>query len=315
MTKKTGGPSHSPREQSLGHRVAKNRSLLLMLLPGLLLLTVFCYVPMYGVVLAFKDFVITKGIGGSPWAGLKYFKEAFRDELFIQSVKNTFILAGAKILIGTPVSIAFALLLNEIKNFRFKKLAQSISYLPYFMSWVILAGIFFSVLALNGPVNGLLELLGLKKIMFLGDSHYFRGVLVTTDVWKSFGWSAVLYMAAIAGIDQEMYEAARLDGVNRFQNMIYITLPSILPVICINFILTLANIMSANFDQVYNMYSPTVYKVSDIIDTYVYRIGLRGMKYSYGTAIGLFKSVVALIMVTFANTLIRRVGGKENALW
>lgn len=293
----------------------KYRALFIMLLPGLALITVFCYAPMYGVILAFKDFVITQGIMASPWAGFKYFQEAFRDQLFLQAVTNTFILAGWKLLAGTPVAILFALLLNEIKSLRYKRFVQTVSYLPYFMSWVILGGIFFSVLSLNGPINGLIELAGLDKVMFLGDSKYFRGVLIITDIWKSFGWSAVLYIAAISGIDQEMYEAARIDGSNRFQNMRYITLPSILSVICINFILSLSNILNANFDQVYNMYSVTVYDVSDIIDTYVYRVGLRGMKLSYGTAIGLFKSLVALALVFCSNTLIHKVGGKENALW
>lgn len=303
------------RGRTLIKDIKKHRALLVMLVPGVLLLVIFCYLPMYGVVLAFKDFVLTEGILGSPWVGLKHFKEAFQDKMFLQTIKNTFILAGAKILLGTPVAIVFALLLNEIKFLKLKKLVQTISYLPYFMSWVILAGIFFSVFSMNGPINAILEFLGMEKIMFLGDSKYFRGVLVTTDIWKTFGWSAVLYMAAIAGIDQQMYEAAKLDGANRLQMILHITLPSILPVICINFILNLANIMSANFDQVYNMYSTSVYKVSDIIDTYVYRIGLRGMKFSFGTAIGLFKSVVSLAMVTVANGIIRKVGGKENSLW
>ena len=183
------------------------------------------------------------------------------------------------------------------------------------MSWVVVGGIFSSLLSLDGPINTVLSMIGLDKIMFMGDKSVFRGVLVATDVWKGFGWGSVLYLAAIAGVDQEMYEASRIDGANKFQNAWYITIPSILPVICINLILSLSGIMNAGFDQVFNMYSTVVYDVADIIDTYIYRLGLKNMQYSLSTAVGLFKSVIGLLFILAVNAIIRRIGGKENALW
>ena len=183
------------------------------------------------------------------------------------------------------------------------------------MSWVVVGGIFSSLLSLDGPINAVLSMIGLDKIMFMGDKSVFRGVLVATDVWKGFGWGSVLYLAAIAGVDQEMYEASRIDGANKFQNAWYITIPSILPVICINLILSLSGIMNAGFDQVFNMYSTVVYDVADIIDTYIYRLGLKNMQYSLSTAVGLFKSVIGLLFILAVNAIIRRIGGKENALW
>lgn len=293
----------------------KYRVLLLMMVPALCYFAVFCYLPMYGVVLAFKDYRILDGILGSPWVGLKYFRRAFEDPYFLKTVSNTIIIGVSKLVLGFPAPIIFALLLNELRQGRFKKTVQTVSYLPYFMSWVILGSIFFSLFSLNGPVNAVLELLGFEKIMFMSNSSWFRPVLVLTDVWKGFGWGSVLYLAAIAGVDQEMYEAARIDGANRFQTMLYMTLPSILPVICINLILNLSGIMNAGFDQVFNMYSEVVYDVADIIDTYVYRLGLKSMEYSLSTAAGLFKSLIGLVLIVGVNSIVRKVGGKENALW
>lgn len=295
--------------------IKKNYQLLIMLVPAVVFFLIFAYVPMYGVVLAFKDFKIMDGIMGSPWVGLKYFKKAFEDPYFLQTIRNTLIISVGKLILGFPMPIIFAILLNEMRGRRFKKFVQTVSYLPYFMSWVILGSIFFALLSINGPVNNILDMLGLDRIMFMGESSVFREVLIITDVWKGFGWGSVLYLAAIAGVDQEMYEAARVDGANRLHNIIYITIPSILPVICINLILNLSGILNAGFDQVFNMYSETVYDVADIIDTYVYRIGLKGMQYSLSTAVGLFKSVIGLVMIVAVNFIIGKIGGEENTLW
>lgn len=296
-------------------RVSNYKVLLIMMVPALIYFVVFCYVPMYGVVLAFKDYRVVDGIMGSPWAGLKYFERAFEDPYFLKTVSNTVIIGVLKLAVGFPMPIIFALLLNELNAGRFKKMVQTVSYLPYFMSWVILGSIFFSLLSLNGPINSLLEMMGFEKIMFMSNPSWFRGILVVTDVWKGFGWGSVLYLAAISGIDQEIYEAAKIDGANRFQNMIHMTLPSILPVICINLILNLSGVMNAGFDQVFNMYNEVVYDVADIIDTYVYRLGLKSMEYSLSTAVGLFKSVIGLVLIVGVNFIVRKVGGKENALW
>lgn len=301
--------------KQLGKEIKEYRQLLFMMAPAVLFFAIFSYVPMYGVVLAFKDFRIMDGIMASPWVGLKYFRKAFEDPYFLKTIENTLIISFGKLIFGFPLPILFAVLLNELKGNRFKKIVQTVSYLPHFMSWVILGSIFFSLLSLGGPVNSILEFLGFEKIMFMGTSSVFRQVLITTDVWKGFGWGSVLYLAAIAGIDQEMYEAAKVDGANRLHNILYITLPTILPVICINLILNLSGILNAGFDQVFNMYSETVYDVADIIDTYVYRIGLKSMQYSLSTAVGLFKSVIGLVMIILVNFVIGKVGGKENTLW
>lgn len=309
-------PQTKPKKlQPFLKRIIEYRALLVMMIPAIIFFAVFCYYPMYGVTLAFKDFKILEGIGGSPWVGFKYFRQMFEDPYFFKTVANTLIISCYKLIFGFPAPIIFALLLNEVRNIHFKKVVQTVSYLPYFMSWVIMGSIFFSLLSLNGPINAILEMIGLEPIMFMGDSSVFRGVLVVTDVWKGFGWGSILYIAAISGIDQEMYEAARLDGANRFQNAWYITIPSILPVICINLILSLSGILNAGFDQVFNMYSEVVYDVADIIDTYVYRLGMKSMQYSLSTAVGLFKSAIGLVLILAVNFIIRKIGGKENALW
>lgn len=295
--------------------IVNYKVLLLMMIPALLYFIIFCYLPMYGVVLAFKDYRVVDGIMGSPWVGMKYFEQAFEDPYFLKTVSNTIMIGLLKLLVGFPVPILFAVLLNELQYKRYKKLVQTVSYLPYFMSWVILGSIFFSLFSLDGPVNSILSALGFEKIMFMSNSGWFRPVLILTDVWKGFGWGSVLYLAAIAGIDQQIYEAAKIDGANRFQTIWHMTLPSILPVICINLILSLSGIMNAGFDQIFNMYNETVYDVADIIDTYVYRLGIKSMEYSLSTAVGLFKSAIGLVMVVSVNFLVRKVGGKENALW
>lgn len=303
------------KKGSLKKDIIKYHQLLIMMIPAVIFFVIFAYVPMYGVTLAFKDFKITEGILGSPWVGLEYFRKAFEDPYFIQTIKNTLIISFGKLIVGFPLPIIFAILLNEMRGKRFKKFVQTVSYLPHFMSWVILGSIFFALLSLNGPINNILEALNMEKIMFMGESKHFRGVLILTDAWKGFGWGSVLYLAAIAGVDQEMFEAAKVDGANRWHRIWYIMIPSILPVICINLILNLSGILNAGFDQVFNMYSETVYDVADIIDTYVYRIGLKGMQYSLSTAVGLFKSAIGLVMIVVVNFIIGKIGGKENTLW
>ncbi|MFR3484210.1 MAG: ABC transporter permease, partial [Clostridia bacterium] len=284
-------------------------------IPAILFFIVFSYIPMYGVTLAFKDFKITEGILGSPWAGLKYFRQVFSDPYFYKTIRNTIVISLYKLLFGFPAPIVFALLINELVGHRYKRIVQTVSYLPHFMSWVVVGGIFSSLLSFGWTCQFLLAATGMDKICSWVINSVFRGVLVATDIWKGFGWGSILYLAAIAGVDQEMYEASRIDGANKFQNAWYITIPSILPVICINLILSLSGILNAGFDQIFNMYSAVVYEVADIIDTYVYRLGLANMQYSLSTAVGLFKSVVGLIFILAVNSIIRRLGGRENSLW
>ncbi|MBA2941082.1 sugar ABC transporter permease [Paenibacillus sp. CGMCC 1.16610] len=286
-----------------------------MLLPGLLYFLVFHYIPIYGVVLAFKNFKIMQGIMASPWVGFDHFEKVFADPNFYRVLNNTLIISLYKIVFAFPIPIIFALLLSEITRERFKKLVQTISYLPHFMSWVILAGIFISIFSLNGPMNAIVKLFGGDPVLFMADDRYFRSILVLTDIYQGFGWGSIVYFAAIAGIDPQLQEAAIMDGANRFKRIIYITLPMLLPVISIMLILRMAHVLDAGFDQIFNMYNPKVYGVSDILDTFVYRKGLLETNYSYATAVGLFKSVVALVLIVLVNKAVHMMGGKDHTLW
>ncbi|MCD9026422.1 ABC transporter permease subunit [Cohnella sp. NL03-T5] len=286
-----------------------------MMVPAMIYFLLFRYGPMYGIVLAFKDFKITQGIWNSPWAGFKYFDMAFSDPYFYVVVKNTVIISLYKLLFGFPVPILFAILLNEVRRAVFKKWVQTVSYLPYFISWIVLGGMFLSIFSLDGLINQIVQLFGHEPILFLADDAYFRTILVSTHIFQTFGWESVIYFAAIAGIDPQLYEAAVMDGANRFQRAIRITLPSLLPVISILFILRMTSVLDAGFDQIFNLYSVSVYNVADVIDTFVYRKGLVESEYSYSTAVNLFKSVIALVLVVGVNRIAKSAGGKENTLW
>ena len=291
----------------------KYGALTLMFLPVVIYFFIFKYIPMGGIVIAFKDFIVTKGIFGSEWIGLENFEKAFRLGTFRRSITNTLTISGLKLLFGFPAPIILALMLNEVTHLRFKKTVQTISYLPHFLSWVVLAGMFQQLLSPNnGPVNAVLrDVFGVKEsIYFLGSNDYFRGTLVATDLWKNVGWSSILYLATIAGIDPTLYEAATVDGATRWQCTRYITIPSLVSTIVIMLILNIGSIMDAGFDQVFNLYNSAVYKTGDIIDTYVYRYGLGEMKYSFATAVGLFKNVIAFVLVLGTNLVARRISGE-----
>ena len=303
---------------SLIHRTFKNYSihkyLMLIFLPVAVYYIIFHYIPMYGVIIAFKDYNFTDGIFGSPWVGLEYFKQMFSGETFLEVFFNTIIISAYKLIFGFPAPIILALLFNEIRNAKFKKFTQTVSYLPYFLSWVVLGGIVIQLLSPSiGPIGYVMKSLGLKPINFLADPKWFRSALVATSVWKSVGWGSIIYLAAITGIDQEQYEAAIMDGANRLERMLHITLPGLIPVITIMFILNVGNIISDDFDQIFNLYNPAVYETGDVISTYVYRVGLISMKYSYGTAVGLFRNVIAMILVISTNTIVKRTN--EYSLW
>ncbi len=284
-----------------------------MFLPVVVYFVIFKYIPMAGIVIAFKDYKIKYGMFGSEWVGLANFTKAFATPTFARSVTNTLTISGLKLLFGFPAPIILALMLNEVSHVRFKKTVQTITYLPHFLSWVVLAGMFQQLLSPNnGAVNAVLrDVFGVQKsIYFLGDNHYFRGTLVVTDIWKNVGWSSILYLATISGIDQALYEAATVDGATRWQCTRYITIPSLVSTIVIMLILNVGSIMDAGFDQVFNLYNSAVYKTSDIIDTYVYRYGMGDMKYSLATAVGLFKNVIAFILVVGTNLITRRISGE-----
>lgn len=275
----------------------KDWQLHLMILPGLLFILIFKYMPLGGITIAFKEFLPGKGICGSPWVGLENFEYMLALPDTKRVMWNTLFIAAAKILINFPVPIIISILLNEVKNHRFKRSVQTIIYLPYFISWVILAGIIQDLFAKEGLINQFLGIFGAEPVFFLGNKYAFLGVLIGTDVWKNFGYNTVVYLAAITGIDETLYEAAKIDGANRFQQIWNVTLPGIAPIVVLMMILNLGNVLNAGFEQIFNLYNPLVYETADIIDTFVYRISLVEANYSLGTAVGLLKSVVSFILI------------------
>ena len=275
----------------------KDWQLHLMILPGLLFILLFKYMPLGGITIAFKEFLPGKGIWRSPWVGLEIFEYMLALPDTKRVMWNTLFIAAAKILINFPVPIIISILLNEVKNHRFKRSVQTIIYLPYFISWVILAGIIQDLFAKEGLINQFLGIFGAEPVFFLGNKYAFLGVLIGTDVWKNFGYNTVVYLAAITGIDETLYEAAKIDGANRFQQIWNVTLPGIAPIVVLMMILNLGNVLNAGFEQIFNLYNPLVYETADIIDTFVYRISLVEANYSLGTAVGLLKSVVSFILI------------------
>ncbi|MDK2902966.1 MAG: putative aldouronate transport system permease protein [Clostridiales bacterium] len=295
-------------------RLSEFKYLYIMLIPGIAYFVIFHYIPMYGVTIAFKDFKIMQGIMDSPWAGFKYFEQAFESPYFTQTLWNTFIISVYKLVWGFPAPIILALLLNEVKNLIFKRGIQTISYLPHFLSWVVIGGILTDMLApQTGVVNNIIKVFGGEPIYFMASKEWFRTVLVASDIWKEVGWGSIIYLAALSGIDPQLYEASQIDGANRWQQTWHITMPGIRGTIAILLILRLGNILNAGFEQIFIMYNPSVYEVADIIDTWVYRIGLQGMQYSLATAVGLFKSLIGLVLVVSANWATHRMG--ESGIW
>ncbi|AIQ47330.1 protein lplB [Paenibacillus sp. FSL R7-0273] len=297
-------------------RFARQWDLQLMVLPALFFILVFSYIPMYGVLMAFQDYNLFKGFGGSPWVGIKHFEMFFAAPEFWTVMRNTIVISLLKLLVGFPAPILLALMLNEVRSRVFKRTVQTISYLPHFLSWVIVSGFVMSMLSTeNGSVNMLLQQLNLIRdpINFLSLPEYFWTILVTTGVWKEIGFSSIVYLAAIAGIDPHMHEAASIDGAGKLRQMFAITLPSILPVIIVFLILAIGNLLSAGFEDILLLGSnPVLRDVGDVLDTYVYRIGIQNNRYSYATAAGLFKSLIGVFLLVGANYAARKSG---NSLW
>ena len=280
----------------------------LMLLPGVLMLILFCIIPMFGTVIAFQNFIPGIPIFKQDWAGIDNFKFMFELPDSRRVFQNTIIIASMKMIAGIIVPVIFALSLNEVRARWFKRWVQTIVYLPHFISWVILSGIMVSMLSLDGILNRLLSLFGVEPIMFLASNTWFRYIIVGSDVWKEFGFSAIVYLAALAGINPSLYEAAEIDGAGRLRKLRHVTLPGILSTIILLSTLSLGNILNAGFDQVFNLYNPLVYSSGDIIDTYVYRIGLVDMQYGLATAVGLLKSVVAILLIALSYKLADKFG-------
>ncbi len=278
----------------------------LMLLPGMLVLLVFSFIPMFGVIIAFQNFIPARGIFGSDFVGLDTFAFMFQIPDVGQVFKNTVIIAVLKIAGNLLVPLVFALVLYEAMGHLFKRTVQTVVYLPHFLSWVILAGIFINVLSLDGIVNRAVEALGGTPTLFLGSNAWFRPILVATDVWKEFGFGTVIYLAAITGVSPVLYEAAVIDGASRMQQLVHVTLPGIASTIVLLATLNLGNVLNAGFDQVFNLYNPLVYSTGDIIDTYVYRLGLVQLNYSLATAVGLLKSVIGFGLIGASSRLAYR---------
>ena len=274
-----------------------------MLIPVMIFLFIFHIVPCFGITIAFEKFIPAKGILGSKWVGLKYFRQMFGMSNSWRIFRNTLIIACWKIVMNIIVPIVFSILLNEVRHNGFKRTAQTVIYLPHFLSWVVLSIPIMNIFAYDGIVNDLVRLFGGDPVMFLASNTWFRPILVITDVWKEFGFGTIVYLAAITGIDPALYEAAVIDGASRSQRMVHVTLPGMIPTIVLLATRSLGNVLNAGFDQVYNLYIPAVYETADIIDTYVYRAGLIDMNYSLSTAVGLMKSVISIVLILTSNRL------------
>lgn len=282
-----------------------------MVLPAAILVFIFSYLPMSGIVMAFQDYKAALGVAGSPWVGLKHFRYMFENDYFLQITWNTVFFACTKIVMNLIIPFIFALLLNEVRHMGFKRSIQTMVYLPHFLSWVTLAGILIDMLAQTGIINQLLtHLFGLDKpIFFLGDGNWFRFTIIVSDVWKEFGFNTIIFLAALTAINPTLYEAAEVDGASRWKQTMNITLPALLPMAIVVTTLALGNVMNANFDQIFNLYNPLVYQQGDIIDTFVYREGLLSGQFSFATAVSLFKSVISLTLIVISYRLAYRFAG------
>lgn len=300
---------------SLRRLITRDRQLIVMSVPMILFFLIFCYVPMLGLSLAFVDFKPALGIFNSPFAGLKYFKQVFVNPFFPRLLRNTFLIGFETLIWSFPFPIIFALAVNELRSAKVKKLVQTISYMPYFISIVVIVGLMVNFLSpTTGVINSLYTALtGKDAINFMSDPKYFRFLYVFSHVWQTFGWNSIIYLAALAGVDVALYDSARVDGANRFQQMLYITLPSIIPTIIIMLVLNVGNVMSVGFEKIILMYSPGTYEVADVISTYTYRRGIVQSDYSFGTAIGLFNSIVNLFFICGTNWLCRKY--TDTSLW
>ena len=288
--------------KSLKKNIKRDWMLLLIILPGVIYFAVFCYGPMYGILMAFKDYNISKGVWGSPWVGLKHFKELVQSVYFVRLVKNTFLLSIEQLLWSFPIPIAFALLLNEIKNKHFQRFAQTAAYLPHFVSVVVVVGILKDLLSSDGGViTQVLSAFGVAPKNYFNLPGAFRPLYVGSGVWQEFGWNSIIYVAAISGIDQQMYESAALDGAGKWQKLVHITLPSIAPTIILLLILNMGNMLNIGYEKVILMYNSATYSTADIFSTYVYRKGLLNAQYSFAAAVGLANSLINIVILLTAN--------------
>ncbi len=298
------------RDGFLNHFM-NNKAIYFLLIPGILYYITFYYLPMAGIVIAFKDFDIFSGIWGSDWVGFKHFSKLFSSSTFLQVFRNSLIISFYKLAVCFPVPILLAIMLNEVKSTLFKRGLQTIVYLPYFLSWVVISGIVINLLSpSNGIVNVIIKSFGGDAINFLASKTKFRTILVLSDLWHNMGWNTIIFLAALTNIDPQLYEAAKIDGAGRIRQIISITLPGIKSTIIVLLLMKIGNIMNNGFEQIFLLYNPNVYEVADVFETYVYRIGLVDARYDFATAVGMFKSCVAFVMLMIANKLAIKFGEK-----
>lgn len=290
----------------------KQRYLHFMIIPGIIWMIVFNYIPMYGIIIAFKNYTIVDTISSAPWVGFDNFREFLTDSNFFGVMKNTLGISILKLIIGFPLPIMFAIMLNELYHAKFKKYVQTISYLPHFFSWVVLGGIMISWLSDTGMINKVLMGMGIlnEPVVFLAKKEYFWTISIVSEIWKELGWNAIIYLAAIAGIDPVLYEAAKIDGAGKLAQIWHITLPSIKGTVTILFILSVSSILNTNFEQMLILQNPLNLSASEVIDTFVYKMGLQSMRFSYATAVGLFKSIIAFILLLSANFVSKKFNDK-----
>lgn len=291
----------------LGQRITaelkRNKYLYILSVPVILFYALFMYGPMFGLVIAFKQYNIGQGIIGSKWVGLQYFKEFFQGIYFSRTLINTFVISFLDILLGFPLPIIFALLLNELQGKWFKKTVQTVTYLPHFISMVVICGMIVDFFGTNGIITHFIEMFGGENANYLAKPEWFRGIFVGTNVWQTFGWNSIIYLAALSGVDAQLYEAARIDGAGRFKQMWHVTLPGICPTIITMLILRMGQVLSVGYEKIILLYSPSTYEVADVISSFVYRMGLQSSRYSYSAAVGLFQSMINIIVLVIANKL------------
>jgi len=308
------GPLRKKSKRSIFRSYWKQKYFFLMLLPVIAYYLIFHYAPLYGIIIAFKNFYPVKGIQGSDWVGLEHFIELFTGLYFLPVLKNTLIISFYKLIFGFPAPIILCLILNEVRLAVFKKTVQTITYLPHFLSWVILGGIVIEVLSPSrGIVNAIIMAFGYDPIYFITDEKWFRAILVISSIWKEVGWGTIIYLAAVTNVDPELYNAADVDGAGRLRKIWNITLPSIVPVVTIMFIFAVGNIINDDFDQIYNLLNASVMSVGDVISTYTYQVGLVKMDYSFATAVGLFKNIIAFMLIVLTNYIAKKTN--DYTLW
>ena len=297
----------------LWKQIVKNKCIYLLAIPVLAYYIIFHYLPMYGAVIAFKQYSPGLGIWGSRWVGLKNFNSIFRDIYFTRTLRNTMLISGLNILVGFPVPIILAILLNELKNKRFKSIVQTVTYMPHFVSVVVVCGMLIQFCSKDGLFNTIRAAMGMEKISMLLQENMFRPIYILSDIWQQAGWGSIVYLAALSNVDMELYEAARIDGANKLQQVIHVTIPAILPTIVVMLILRIGKVMNVGHEKILLLYNSATYETADVISTYAYRKGLMDYNYSYSTAVSLFNSVVNFALVLFTNTLSRKLN--DTSLW